>query len=69
MYCYKLHFKIKVLLGYIDFAEGIVFSYTIKKCNVIWRKISVKVTFLYDLTYCGLVRPYANKDFGQHWLR
>ena len=23
----------------------------------------------YLLTHCGLVKPYGNKDLGQHWLR
>ena len=22
-----------------------------------------------DLTLCGLMRPYGDKDLGQHWLR
>ena len=34
-----------------------------------YPKLHLNSPMTYELTHCGLVTPYGERDLGQHWLR
>ena len=62
----------KLALVQIGVWDEIIFPFSnLNGCTVeVWRWISNFIPLIImDLTHCGLVTPYGNKDLGQHWLK
>ena len=46
---------------------------TLKSLGLVTNKIAFYInindSFTFNLTHCGLVTPYDDKELGQYWLR